>query len=400
MRDLPEDVISSLVRGFGAYIRDTPSQELPASLRRLARFRTQSLLAHREQVLEALEDEAMRALVVQWLQDRKRSLSKEDVRVLRLFCERPSGWEEELRALARPPRVRGARASTEGGITLERERARARKAKQDARRAKEAVTRALETERARAAELEAHVQRLEVELAVARREAVSARAQHGSELQRHERELRKARRAVERAQAERDDVKTRLREERRRADALARKIDEVERSRVVPSPRAVPATTRVARQRRRASLPVPPGRPGNDPETLDEWLDAPRVHLLVDGYNVTLAEGGFGDLTLEAQRSRLVQEVGRLVRRKGARATVVFDGSEIPPGTARRYRSRYVRVEYSRPPLIADDHLVAVLEDLPLDPVVVVTNDRELQARASRLGATIARSTQLLALIR
>lgn len=37
---------------------------------------------------------------------------------------------------------------------------------------------------------------------------------------------------------------------------------------------------------------------------------------------------------------------------------------------------------------------------MPPDPVVVVTNDRELQGRARRLGATIASSNQLLTLIR
>jgi rRNA-processing protein FCF1 len=57
-------------------------------------------------------------------------------------------------------------------------------------------------------------------------------------------------------------------------------------------------------------------------------------------------------------------------------------------------------VEYSTGE-IADDHLIARLEGLPVDnPVVFVTNDRELQRRAAALGATIATPSQLLALAR
>jgi predicted RNA-binding protein with PIN domain len=144
---------------------------------------------------------------------------------------------------------------------------------------------------------------------------------------------------------------------------------------------------------------VPKGRYEDAPETLEAWLEAPGVHLLVDGYNVTKAEGGFGDIELVQQRQRLVHEVTRLIRRKGARATVIFDGSNVPPGTSRRSRGP-VYVEYSRPTEIADDHLIAKLGDLPPDPVVVATNDRELQGRAAALGATVATSNQLLGLIR
>jgi predicted RNA-binding protein with PIN domain len=144
---------------------------------------------------------------------------------------------------------------------------------------------------------------------------------------------------------------------------------------------------------------VPKGRLQDDPGTLEAWLDEPSVLLLVDGYNVTKSVGGFGELDLERQRDLLMDGVSRLARRKRVDATVVFDGSDVPPGTRRRARGR-VRVEYSRPDETADDHLVALLEARPPDPVVLVTSDRELQGRAARLRATIATSPQLLALIR
>jgi predicted RNA-binding protein with PIN domain len=114
---------------------------------------------------------------------------------------------------------------------------------------------------------------------------------------------------------------------------------------------------------------------------------------------VSKAEGGFGDLTLETQRRRLLQEVGKVARRHEVEATVIFDGSHIAPGTSRRHRGP-VQVEYSRAGEIADDHLIAKLEGLPKYPVIVATNDKELQGRAARLGATIATSNQLLGLLR
>jgi predicted RNA-binding protein with PIN domain len=85
--------------------------------------------------------------------------------------------------------------------------------------------------------------------------------------------------------------------------------------------------------------------------------------------------------------------------RKSVPTTVVFDGSEVGPGTSRLARTR-VRVEYSRAGEIADDHLMAKLASLPPDPVVLVTSDRELQERAGAEGATIASSAQLLDLAR
>jgi predicted RNA-binding protein with PIN domain len=121
--------------------------------------------------------------------------------------------------------------------------------------------------------------------------------------------------------------------------------------------------------------------------------------LLVDGYNVTKAEGGFSGLPLEAQRERLVEEIMKLATRKKLPTTIVFDGSQVPPGTRRRRRGP-VAVEYSNPHEPADDHLVALLETGGPEPAVLVTSDRDLRDRAGALGATVARSEQLLALIR
>ena len=69
-----------------------------------------------------------------------------------------------------------------------------------------------------------------------------------------------------------------------------------------------------------------PGAPGarpqaraleaDDPVRLDQLLALPRAHLIVDGYNVT--KRGFGDVSLEQQRGRLVSGAGAASPRRAA----------------------------------------------------------------------------------
>ena len=121
--------------------------------------------------------------------------------------------------------------------------------------------------------------------------------------------------------------------------------------------------------------------------------------LVIDGYNVARAPGAFGELGLEQQRDRLVDRVSNLAVTRKLRPVIVFDGSDVDPGVRTAPRGP-VKVQYSAPGEIADDHIVALVEKQPPVPVVVVTNDRELQARVARLGATIATWGQLLSLTR
>jgi predicted RNA-binding protein with PIN domain len=211
-----------------------------------------------------------------------------------------------------------------------------------------------------------------------------------------EREQRKGRAAVERAQETAQKARAELKEVRRDLQAARRELERIKsakkRSKArVPRAKAVPPGPRSA-------LPVPKGRFEDDPATLEEWLDAPEVHLLVDGYNASMSSAGFAKLDLESQRERLIEELTRLARRKKIKATVVFDGSDVA-SIGRRPRGP-VRVQYSASDEIADDYLVALLGALPPTPVVVATSDRELQERAAALGATIANSEQLLGLMR
>jgi predicted RNA-binding protein with PIN domain len=156
------------------------------------------------------------------------------------------------------------------------------------------------------------------------------------------------------------------------ADAVAAGLDE-------PGPAAdVPTRARV----------------DSDPALLEQLLSLPRMHLLVDGYNVT--KNGWPTLPLEAQRARLLRELAPVVARCRAEVTVVFDGAELHsrPVTS---APRGVRVLFSPPGVTADE----IVRDLaraepPGRPVVVVSSDK--QVRRWAVDAT-ARSLPAQALL-
>ena len=387
----------AILRGIGAYLRAVSKNDLPPSLRTFHGKHQKMLAARRGELLQAFDDDAtLRALIAQWLDD-DAPLPKRDAEVLRIAAERTEGWEQRLNEAQPEPARRAPKKERPPDEGLAREREKTRKARDEARRAKDDAEQRIERSEKerrrlteRVGELGRRVEELEHELRHARQEATKARGDA-------ERAERKARRATEDAgkevralRKEISSLKTAL--ERTRADGSRPKAgSEGKASRGTVTTQKEPA--------KRRQLAVPKGRFEDAPETLTEWLGADGVHLLVDGYNVSKAVGGFGDLALADQRQRLVDELGRLARRHGIKATIVFDGSDVPPGTRRRNRSP-VAVEYSSPNEIADDHLIARLETLPRHPVVVVTNDRELQDRARAEGATIATSNQLLGLIR
>lgn len=392
--ELPEPAVAAIVRGVGAYIQVARPTDLPSKLRSLRGKHQKMLNARRKEIVSALDDEAFRAMVIDWLEDKPIGIAKPDAAILDKAARREDGWVEALAGEVPLPKKKTA--AKDPNESLEREKARTRKAKEEARKAKEDATSALAAQRKEASALQGEVGSLRARVTSLEKDLAAAERQRAAAIAEAEREVRKARKRAEKAIADLDAEKA-------KAKRLRTELAEAKAKSQPPVPRKTrttePKVRAVAEPQRRRKLPVPKGRYGDDPETLKEWISTPHVHLLVDGYNVSKAEGGFGDLTLETQRQRLLQEVGKLARRHEIAATVIFDGSSIAPGTSRRHRGP-VEVEYSRPDEIADDHLIAKLEGLPKHPVVVATNDRELQNRAARLGATVATSNQLLGLIR
>jgi predicted RNA-binding protein with PIN domain len=133
----------------------------------------------------------------------------------------------------------------------------------------------------------------------------------------------------------------------------------------------------------------------DDPVLLDQLLALPRVHLIVDGYNVT--KTAWPELSLERQRDRLLGGLAPLTARSGAEVTVVFDASEIKDRPLVN-RPRGVRVLYSPEGVIADDLIRELVAAEPQGrPVVVVSSDQEVARDVRQAGA---RSVAAMALAR
>ncbi len=135
----------------------------------------------------------------------------------------------------------------------------------------------------------------------------------------------------------------------------------------------------------------------DDPALLDQLLALPRVHLIVDGYNVTKA--AWPELSLERQRDRLLGGLAPMAARSGAEVTVVFDAA----GASDRplvNRPRGVRVLFSSPGVIADDVIRDLVEaEPPGRPVVVVSSDAEVVRDVLRAGARTAAALALSRLL-
>lgn len=134
-----------------------------------------------------------------------------------------------------------------------------------------------------------------------------------------------------------------------------------------------------------------------DPQLVDEVLAVPGVHLIIDGYNVT--KRGYGSLTLQAQRARLLSGVGALVGRSPAsEITVVFDATAVAARPVGVVAPRGVRVLFSAEGELADEQIVRLVRaEPPGRPVAVVTSDREVADTARAAGARPVPSPALLA---
>ena len=135
----------------------------------------------------------------------------------------------------------------------------------------------------------------------------------------------------------------------------------------------------------------------DDPALLEQLLSLPRVHLVVDGYNVT--KTAWPELSLERQRDRLLGGLAPLASRSGAEVTVVFDAAETRDRPLVN-RPRGVRVLYSREGVIADDVIRELVAAEPTGrPVVVVTSDNAVVADVVRDGARACGAAALTRLL-
>lgn len=135
----------------------------------------------------------------------------------------------------------------------------------------------------------------------------------------------------------------------------------------------------------------------DDPALLDQLLALPRVHLIIDGYNVT--KNAWPESSLEIQRDRLLNQLAPLAARTQAEVTVVFDAADRVERPLVK-RPRGVRVLYSPFGVIADDVIRQLVAAEPTGrPVVVVTSDQEVVRDVRRGGARVVGAVVLVRLL-
>ncbi len=328
------------------------------------------------------------------------------------YLLRPEGWAALVQAGSGQARA-DQLASSEAGVrqTLDRLHTQLAAARTEARRARDryrdqiAALKAENSElRRRIADLRSRVRAAEERAAraVERSEQDTARAETASN--RAESESRRMRARIAELEAETAAARRSLRDGRDVGTMRTRLLLDtvldaaagLRRELALPTVDGSPADTVDA------VVPPPAGAPHggrpqhtDDPGMLDELLAIPRVHLVVDGYNVT--KTAWPTAPLESQRSRLLQGLGSIAARSGAEVTVVFDGADLPnpPPVS---GPRGVRVRFSPPGVIADDVIRSlVAAEPPGRPVVVASSDREVAEAVTRSGA---RSVDSLSLVR
>jgi len=269
-----------------------------------------------------------------------------------------------------------------------RQRARALREERDAwrRRAEGAEARAEQAERA-LAEQSAREHDLRDTVAGLRQELAEAASDRDRAVVRERR-----RRDGEVARLEADLAAFRRAEESRRADQNRR---ERAAQRRVATGHDAAGDAPVPR--------VPPGRPTRlPPDVVPGTTEAARALLgpgrlvLIDGYNLTLNHRA--DLDLEGQRNWLVGLCSNAVPVHRIRPVIYFDGeraSGVRPTSARQA----VQVRFTPAGITADDELVLAVEATD-EPVVVVTDDRELVERVSASGADVVGTVAFLGVVR
>jgi predicted RNA-binding protein with PIN domain len=404
-------------------------ERLPVSLRRVAAFaparRARLAAAQIAAVLE--RDEGFRHQVA----DQVRTLLPDLAEAVDEGVDAPVADPVDVAALAyllRPHGWLATVASASAAADDRRSAALTRDAAQQTerlRRQLESVTDELKVERRRRrdqlAELKAENAELRHRLGEARgrvrsaeervaqaatdvQEATASAAARAAEHEAEVRRLRSRTEALERdllvvRRAERLERGTETMRARLLLDTLLETAQGLRRELALPAVEGSPADSveaHVAEQGSRSSSGQA-SLASDDPVLLDQLLALPRVHLVVDGYNVT--KTAWPELSLERQRDRLLGGLAPLVARSGAEVTVVFDAADSVERPLVN-RPRGVRVLYSGPGVIADDVIRELVAAEPRGrPVVVVSSDREVARDVARAGARVAAATALSRLL-
>jgi predicted RNA-binding protein with PIN domain len=412
---LPAAVRQRVIALVAGVLPDVPPEELPGVLRRIARFAPQrraklgGAAIATQLATDALFRQRVSLRVVdqsgelaEAVRDGAHPMAADPVEVAALaYLTRPAGW---------PQLVEAATDAVQAAAADDAAAERIRQAKQQAERhsAELAAARA-ETDRLReqAASLAAEASTLREQvrqLAKALRDAEEQQRRTGQLLATEKGRL-------QRAAADHDAEVRRLRAKLAEAEAVVTGARQAGREgRAIDDARVwlLLETIGQAAQGLRRELAMEPADKlpadfvaataadspteatgaraldADDPARLDQLLGLPKAHLMIDGYNVT--KRGYGDLSLEQQRKRLVGGLGGIAAQTGAEVTVVFDGAErvvgLPPAP------RGVRVLFSKKGETADELIRRLVRAEPAGrPVVVVSSDREVADGVRRHGA-------------
>jgi predicted RNA-binding protein with PIN domain len=424
-RPLPAAARQQLVAIAAEVMSRTPPAELPAAVRRFARFApAKRLRLGASEIAAALAaDEPFREAVAKVVLDTSPKLAEQiragkppdtaDPIVVAVitYLIRPDGWTELLAEFADRIEAEGARRGTEAELgRLQAELARLTEANRSVTAERDqarVAARAASAEQAtELAELRRRLRTLQTELRAAGRAAEQA----GAELERVRAEQDQQRIAeaaeLRRARTRIADLEAEL-ESSRRAARSARDHDAARLWLLLET-----VSSAVTGLRRELDVTDPQARPAdlvesgsagmaNRPSTvdgplLDRLLETGPLHLVVDGYNLT--KTGYGSLTLADQRNRLVASLGPLAARTGAEVTVAFDGTAAPLGAAATLPTpRGVRVLFSASGQLADDLIRQLLRAEPAGrPVAVASSDAEVAASARAAGAWSVPASVLL----
>ncbi|TDQ52506.1 NYN domain-containing protein [Actinorugispora endophytica] len=423
-RPLPEAVRARVVEYGAEILGSMTAAEIPSALRRFAKFepRRRARLAGPDIASRLESDDEFRGRVADRMRKAWPTLADglgngeippaaDPVTVGAVaYLLRPDGWPsviEHVHAeLERQAKAKEADATADAIAEL--------RGKLDEARAghKEEVVRLraeLRGHKAEIAELrrKLHTERQQARKAVRRAEEATAEAGDrtgtaAARVSSLEAENRRLRGKLAAAEAQIENVRRAARTGRSADEARLRVLLDVlqdaahglRRELALPTSITLPADLVAAEARAGASGVPGRGLPDDDPGLVDQLLVMPRIHLLVDGYNVT--KTGYGTLPLADQRTRLLAGLEGLATRTKAEITCVFDGAEVDaPLTLSA--ARRVRLLFSDPGETADELIIRLVRAEPEGrPLAVVTSDKEIIAAVRREGARTVASRLLL----
>jgi predicted RNA-binding protein with PIN domain len=421
-RPLPEQVRARVVEYGSDVLGGMRASDLPPLLRRVARFepRRRARLAGPQIAAQLENDETFRGMVAARVDQVWPELAEglrsgvvppaaDPVAVAACaYLLRPPGWPGIVEDVHRElERQTSAKEADQAAEALDAARRQLDETRHDHQEELERLRSQIKAQRTEIAELrrKVHTERQRAKEATERAsraltETAGRESESAARVGALESQNRRLRSRLATAEAQLDNARRAVRTGRNADEARLRVLLDVlvEASHglrrelalptVLDSPADLVAETE---QQRRVSLG---GLPDDDPGLLEHLLTAPRVHLLVDGYNVT--KTGYGTLPLADQRTRLMNSLEGLASRTKAEITCVFDGADVdtPPVMA---AARRVRLLFSAPGETADELIVRLVSaEPPGRPIAVVTSDREIVTAVRRAGARAVPSTIFL----